>query len=93
MNKWALGVHGFRFPLLLTTCHMAFCFLLLLPIMLLEPYRSRHVVTIKKQWKELLLLGVCMAANISLNNLSLVSLSLSLNQVLRWVVKLFAWLQ
>ena len=38
-NKWALG--WFSFPLLMTACHMAFSFILLLPLMLAEPMRSR----------------------------------------------------
>ena len=38
-NKWALG--WFQFPLVMTTCHMAVSFLMLLPIMLAEPMRSK----------------------------------------------------
>lgn len=83
LNKWALGVYGFSFPLLLTTCHMAFCFLALLCPMLREPYRSKHKATVKKQWIGLLTIGVTMATNVALNNLSLVTISLSLNQVIR----------
>ncbi|KAL0040726.1 hypothetical protein WJX79_003172 [Trebouxia sp. C0005] len=82
-NKWALGVYGFTFPLLLTTCHMAFSFCVLLPFMIREPFRSKHRATLEKQWKGLVAIGVYMAANVSLNNLSLVLITLSLNQVIR----------
>ena len=79
-NKWALGVYGFTFPLLLTTCHMAFSFCVLLPFMLREPLRSKHISTLEKQWKGLVSISLYMAANISL---SLVLMTLSLNQVIR----------
>ncbi|KAK9832050.1 hypothetical protein WJX81_002190 [Elliptochloris bilobata] len=82
-NKWALGIYGFRFPLLLTSCHMAFSFLILAPFMAYEPFRSKHRNTVRKQWRGLLMMGLFMAANISLNNLSLTLISLSLNQVIR----------
>ena len=82
-NKWALGIYGFRFPLLLTSCHMAFSFLVLAPFMTQEPFRSKHRDTVRKQWRGLLMMGLFMAANISLNNLSLTLISLSLNQVIR----------
>lgn len=82
-NKWALGIYGFRFPLLLTSCHMAFCFFVLAPFMAREPFRSKHHDTVQRQWRGLLMMGLFMAANISLNNLSLTLISLSLNQVIR----------
>ena len=82
-NKLALGVYGFAFPLLLTTCHMPFSFFSLLPFMLHEPFRSKHRGTLSKQWKGLAAIGLYMAANIALNNLSLVLITLSLNQIIR----------
>lgn len=63
---------------------MAFSFFVLLPIMLQEPYASKHSATLQKQWKGLVAIGIYMAANISLNNLSLVLITLSLNQVIRY---------
>lgn len=84
-NKWALGMYGFSFPLLLTTSHMAFTFCALLPCMLQNPYRSTHIKTLQHQWKGLATIGFCMAANVSLNNFSLVLITLSLNQVIRCV--------
>ena len=85
MNKWLLGIYGFSFPLLLTSCHMLFSFLILLPFMLKEPFRSLHAATLQKQWKGIIGIGLFMAVNIAFNNLSLVQITLSLNQVIRQV--------
>ena len=52
-----LGIHGFRFPLLLTSCHMGFSFTVLLPFMLREPFLSRHRATLTKQWRGLVAIG------------------------------------
>ena len=82
-NKWALGIYGFRFPLLLTSCHMAFSFLVLAPFVAREPFVSKHQGTLEKQWQGLLMIGLFMAANISLNNLSLTLIPLSFNHVIR----------
>ena len=62
---------------------MMFSFLVLSPIMMQEPHRSRHRETIYTQWKGLAVIGFSAAANISLNNLSLMQIDLSLNQVIR----------
>ena len=86
MNKWLLGIYGFSFPLLLTSCHMLFSFLILLPFMLRAPFKSLHVPTLHKQWKGIIGIGLFMAVNIAFNNLSLVQITLSLNQVIRHVV-------
>ena len=52
-----LGVHGFAFPLLLTSCHMGFSFVTLLPFMLREPFVSKHRATVAQQWKGLVAIG------------------------------------
>ena len=52
-----LGIHGFAFPLLLTSCHMGFSFVILLPFMLCEPYVSKHRPTLEQQWKGLVAIG------------------------------------
>ena len=86
-NKWVLSSstgYGFTFPLALTCCHMAFSFVALLPYMLGKSMRGTHRKSIEKQWKGLVAIGVLMAANIALNNSSLVNMSLSLNQIIRW---------
>ena len=82
MNRWALGIYGFTFPILLTICHMMFAFVVLLPVMAANT-KLQHKATLKRQYKGLICIGVFMALNVSLNNLSLVQISLSLNQVIR----------
>ena len=82
MNRWALGIYGFTFPILLTICHMMFAFIVLLPVMVANT-KLQHKATLKRQYKGLVCIGVFMALNVSLNNLSLVQISLSLNQVIR----------
>ena len=74
---------GFTFPLFLTVGHMLFSFSCLAPIMAFEPFVSKHHATLRKQWKGLACIGAFMALNIALNNLSLVHITLSLNQVIR----------
>jgi hypothetical protein len=81
VNKWVLG--STHMPLLLTITHMLFSTIVLLPFMLRQPYRDQHRETLKKHWVGLLAIGFLMALNISLSNASLVSLTLSLNQVIR----------
>lgn len=81
--QWALGVYGFRFPFLLTSTHMAFSFLVLAPFALRTSWET-HLRTLEKQWKGILYIGGFMALNIALNNISLLDISLSLNQVIRW---------
>ncbi|EFN59787.1 hypothetical protein CHLNCDRAFT_133480 [Chlorella variabilis] len=82
LNKWSLGVYGFRFPFLLTSCHMAFSFCVLAPMALREPW-EHHRATLRKQWKGVVYIGAFMALNIALNNISLLDISLTLNQIIR----------
>ncbi|PRW60834.1 Drug Metabolite transporter superfamily [Chlorella sorokiniana] len=82
LNKWSLGVYGFRFPFLLTSCHMAFSFVVLAPVALRESWES-HRRTLEKQWKGVVYIGSFMALNIALNNISLLDISLTLNQIIR----------
>ena len=81
-NRWALGISGFSFPLLLTMAHAAFSFAVLGPI--LSARKVDHVATLRKSWRGLVLIGILMGCNIACNNLSLVHLPLSLNQVTRY---------
>lgn len=81
LNKWALS-GGFKFPLALTCTHMSFSFMVLAPIAIINPLQS-HTNTLEKEWKGILYTGACMALSIALNNMSLVDISLSLNQVIR----------
>ena len=70
------------YPLALTSAHMSFSFLVLAPFALRVPIET-HKRTLEKQWKGLLYIGSFMALNIALNNISLLDISLSLNQVIR----------
>ncbi|PRW61386.1 Drug Metabolite transporter superfamily [Chlorella sorokiniana] len=61
---------------------MAFSFAVLAPVALQEPLRS-HKRTLERCWKGVLSIGACMALNIALNNISLLDVSLTLNQIIR----------
>jgi hypothetical protein len=63
---------------------MAFSFVVLAPAALLQPMEV-HRATLEKQWKGILYIGSFMALNIALNNISLLDISLSLNQIIRLV--------
>lgn len=82
LNKWSLGIYGFKFPFMLTACHMAFSFLALAPVALRTPW-DVHRRTLEKQWQGVVCIGAFMAFNIVLNNASLVGISLTLNQIIR----------
>lgn len=82
LNKWALGVYGFRFPFLLTSTHMLFSFCALAPIAMRESIKV-HRHTLERQWKGVVYIGMFLALNIALNNVSLLDISLSLNQIIR----------
>ena len=84
LNRWALGLHGLRFPLLLTASHMIFGSALLSPLMLLhDGYYARHREEVCGRGKALAAIGLMNAAQISLNNWSLVYIELAINQVVR----------
>lgn len=89
LNRWALGIYDFHFPLLLTASHLTFGFLALAPFMLITKSQQQHDDAIRDNMWGLLFVGVFMATNISLNNASLVSMSLSLNQVIRAMIPCF----
>ncbi|KAG2499852.1 hypothetical protein HYH03_002143 [Edaphochlamys debaryana] len=89
VNKWTLSIYGFHFPIALSIAHQAFSFLALAPFMLTKHNRELHLPTITKQWPGLLFVSVCFAINIGLNNISLLSISLSLNQVIRASIPVF----
>jgi len=80
--QWALGHYGLSFPLMLTSTHMAFSFIVLAPFALRTSWEV-HVRTLQKQWAGVLYIGCFMALNIALNNISLLDITLSLNQVIR----------
>lgn len=84
LNRWALGLYGLRFPLLLTASHMIFGSALLSPLMLLhDGYYARHREEVCGRGAALAAIGLMNAAQIALNNWSLVHIELSMNQVIR----------
>ena len=84
LNKWALSRYGFKFPMVLTSAHMLFGSLALLPLMVLkDKYRTRHAAILRSDWKALLFVGCMNGPQIAANNASLVTIELSLNQVIR----------
>ena len=85
LNRWALGVvGGLHLPLLMTASHMIFGASFLAPLMLLhEGYAATLVAEARGRVKALCLIGSMNALQIALNNASLVSIELSLNQVVR----------
>ena len=85
-NRWALGLSGFTFPILLTMAHAIFSFSVLGPI--LSARKVDHLATLRKSWKGILVIGMLMGCNIACNNLSLVHLPLSINQVTRYLLAL-----
>lgn len=89
VNRWALGVKGFSFPLTLTSSHMLLCPVLLIPLMVTAAYRTQHSNLARECWRAFLVIGVCNGVQISLNNSSLVHIELSMNQVVRATMPVF----
>ena len=79
---------GFCCPLLkkrtlsLAAGHMAFCFLALAPLAMRQPW-AVHRRTLCKSWRGVICIGSFMSLSIVLNNISLLDISLSLNQIIR----------
>jgi len=70
--------------MLLTAAHMIFGTLVLWPFMAMSStYRGTHAANWRKEWRALLFIGAVNGPQIALNNASLVSIELSLNQVIR----------
>jgi drug/metabolite transporter (DMT)-like permease len=61
---------------------MLFSFMVLAPIALRTQWEI-HERTLMKQWRGIVYIGCFMALNIALNNISLLDISLSLNQIIR----------
>jgi len=84
LNRYTLGHAGFSFPILLTCAHLSFSVLALSPIMLAnKAYRDSHAEILQKVKNGVVKIGLFMSLNIAMNNASLVSMPLSLNQVIR----------
>lgn len=90
LNRWALGVHGFTFPLALTGAHMLLNPVLLLPVMLAKGLSwQAFSLTLRAQWRGIVIVGLLNGVQIALNNSSLVVMELSLNQVVRAAMPVF----
>lgn len=63
---------------------MAFSFVVLAPVAMRESW-DVHRAALAKQWKGVVYIGAFMALNIALNNISLLDISLTLNQIIRCV--------
>eukprot|EP00798_Chlamydomonas_sp_ICE-L_P000372 gene372-1760_t len=50
---------------------------------LMKGYREQHIPSLRKQWQGLICVGAFFAVNVGFNNVSLLTISLSLNQVIR----------
>ena len=84
LNRWALGLHGLRFPLIMTASHMIFGFGAFSPLMLMsEKYYSQHTRVLTEDWKGLATIAVMNGVQIACNNASLTVMELSMNQVIR----------
>jgi solute carrier family 35 protein E4 len=85
LNRYTLGHAGFSFPILLTCAHLSFSVLCLSPIMLSSKfsYASSHGEILPRVKSAVVKIGLFMSLNIAMNNASLVSMPLSLNQVIR----------
>ena len=82
MNRWALGLHGLRFPLFMTACHMIFGSCALSPLMFLSPkYADKHMDVLQNDWKGLVTIALMNGFQIACNNASLTVMELSMNQV------------
>ena len=87
LNRWALGLHGLNFPILMTATHMIFGASALSPYMILSNAQfAEHVPNITAQWKGLLAVSILNGVQIAANNASLAVLELSMNQVVRSIV-------
>ena len=84
LNRWALGLYGLRFPLVMTASHMIFGTCALAPLMCLrDSYASAHAEVLRRDWRGLLTIAVMNGFQIACNNASLTVMELSMNQVVR----------
>lgn len=84
LNRWALGLYGLKFPLIMTAAHMIFGSCALSPLMFLNAdYNSRHATVLKNDWKGLAVIAMMNGFQIACNNASLTVMELSMNQVIR----------
>ena len=74
LNRWALGLYGLRFPLIMTASHMIFGSTALAPMMFMNAtYAARHASVLSNDWKGLATIAVMNGFQIACNNASLFS--------------------
>jgi len=84
LNRWALGLYGLNFPLIMTSCHMIFGACALSPMMIMsEHYNTRHGAVLQNDWKGLTAIAIMNGFQIACNNASLTVMELSMNQIIR----------
>ena len=82
LNRWALGVLGLRFPILMTSTHMIFGAWALTPMMTLsDAYAVEHRGVLRGQWRGLAAVAVLNGVQITANNASLAVMELSLSLI------------
>ena len=82
LNRWALGLYGLRFPLVMTASHMIFGACALAPMMTVNAnYAAKHSLVLRHGWKGITAIAVMNGFQIACNNASLTVMELSMNQV------------
>ena len=66
---------------------MVVCTLALLPLQLSQQSWAETHAGFVRQWRGLACIGACLAGGVAFNNLSLVTVTLSLNQIIRYRVR------
>ncbi|KAF4717903.1 hypothetical protein FOZ63_013849, partial [Perkinsus olseni] len=83
-NRWALGVHGFHFPLILTGANMVAMVLTIGPVVACWPSMRAQVSThLRKHIWPVCAVSILNGVQLALNNASLVRIELSMNQIIR----------
>lgn len=84
LNRWALGLYGLKFPIIMTATHMIFGSFALAPMLVLsDAYTLEHVPTLRSSGWALALVAVLNGVQIACNNASLGEIELSMNQIVR----------
>ena len=78
LNRWGLGMRGFRFPLSMTALHMAFGSVALTPLMALHSkYRAAHARALRSRWRAIVTIGLlnCLQVDVFIQDVLKGSLS------------------
>ncbi|MEW5304844.1 MAG: hypothetical protein WDW36_007425 [Sanguina aurantia] len=78
-----LSTFNFRFPLLLSAAHAGFNFIALLPFMLAKARPAELFENFHRQFAGLIAVGLFFSMGLGLNNISLMTVPLSVNQMIR----------